>query len=64
MSKPEMCHIDYLGFHSPQSPNELKFEVAGLEHLISIAQERIAAFKQSLLLAEMVIAERSDEENK
>jgi hypothetical protein len=58
MLSPETCKIEYLGFSSPHTPNELKLEIAGLEHLIAIAQERIAAFKQSLLLAEIVISER------
>jgi len=59
--RPQTCQIEYLGFGQPQTPSELKIEVAGLEHLISIAQERIAAFKQSLLIAEMVMEERSSE---
>lgn len=59
--RPQTCKIEYLGFDSPQTPNELKIEVAGLEHLIAMAQERIAAFKQSLLLAEMIMAENHEE---
>lgn len=57
MKDPETCKIDYLGFGSPQSPNELKFEILGLEHLITLAEERIASLKQSLLLAEITISE-------
>jgi hypothetical protein len=55
--KPETCKIDYLGINHPKTPNELKFEIAGLENLISKADERITALKQSLLLAEIVIEE-------
>jgi hypothetical protein len=54
---PETCKIEYLGFENPKNPNELKLEIAGLEHLISIAKERRAALKQSLLLAEISISD-------
>jgi hypothetical protein len=55
--KPEACKIDYLGFSQPKTPNELKFEISGLENLIAKANERITALKQSLLLAEIIIHE-------
>jgi hypothetical protein len=61
MIKPEVCKIDYLGFAEPKSPSELKLEIAGLEHLIAKAAERISALKQSLLLAEIVIEESKSE---
>ena len=48
--KPETCKIDYLGINHPKTPNELKFEIAGLEKLISKADERITALKKRILL--------------
>ena len=57
MIKPEVCKIEYLGFVEPKNPSELKLEIAGLEHLMAKAAERISALKQSLLLAEIVIEE-------
>lgn len=57
MINPEVCKIEYLGFNEPKTPSELKIEIAGLEHLISKASEKIAALKQSLLIAEITIQE-------
>lgn len=57
MVSPETCTIDYLGFDKPKTPDELRIEIAGLEHLIAKASEKIAALKQSLILAEIIIAE-------
>jgi len=53
--------MDYLGYDSPKTPDELKFELAGLEHLISKANERICSLKQSLILAEMIISNQEKE---
>lgn len=61
--KPETCKIEYLGIEKPKNPNELKFEIAGLENLIAKASEKITVLKQSLLLAEIII-EESDLEKK
>ena len=61
MKQPQTCKIDYLGYESPESPNELKFELAGLEHLISKANERICSLKQSLILAEIIISNQEKE---
>ena len=62
MKKPETCSLDYLGYQSPETPEELKFELAGLEHLVSKANERICSLKQSLILAEMIISNKEKEE--
>ncbi len=62
MKKPETCNLDYLGYQSPETPEELKFELAGLEHLVSKANERICSLRQSLILAEMIISSKEKEE--
>ncbi len=59
--RPETCKIDYLGISQPKTPNELKFEISGLENLIAKANEKITALKQSLLLAEIIIEESGQE---
>jgi len=64
MISPETCTVEYLGFDKPKTPDELKIEIAGLEHLIAKAGEKIAALKQSLILAEIIIAEESKMEKK
>jgi len=64
MISPETCTIEYLGFEKPKNPDELKIEIAGLEHLIAKAGEKIAALKQSLVLAEIIIAEEARGEKK
>lgn len=64
MKKPETCSLDYLGYKSPETPDELKFELSGLEHLVSKANERICSLKQSLILAEMIISSKEKEEKK
>lgn len=55
--KPENCKVEYLGISKPKSPDEILFEISGLEHLICKANERIASLKQSKLLAEITIKE-------
>lgn len=44
--KPSNRTISYSGFTNPQSPEELQYEILGLSHAISMAQERIAKLKQ------------------
>ncbi len=59
MIKPESCQIEYLGIKNPENPQELSFEIAGLEYLMAKAKERICSLKQSLILAEIVISEQN-----
>lgn len=63
MKKPQTCNIEYLGYEAPESPEELRFELSGLEHLISKANERICSLKQSLILAEMIFSDQEKEKN-
>jgi hypothetical protein len=60
MRNPDNCNIDYAGFKSPRSFEEVKFEILGLKNLIKKAEERISSLDQSAFLAE--IAMRADNE--
>ena len=64
MNKLETCKIEYLGFSSPETPNELNMEILGLKHCIAFAKERIASLRQGLAIAEVVISENSKLEEK
>ncbi len=62
MKNPETCKINYCGYSKPSSPNEISFEILGLESLIKMAEQRISILKQSLFLAEAVISSTPDGE--
>lgn len=52
----DMCvmkEIKYLGIPKPTSIQEINVEIAGLEHLISQANEMICRLKQALALVEL-----------
>tara|TARA_A100001011_G_C14293693_1_gene837388 strand:- start:1247 stop:1456 length:210 start_codon:yes stop_codon:yes gene_type:complete len=55
MREPETCNIKYCGYKTPRSPDEINFEILGLENLIKKAKERISALKQSSFLANRAI---------
>ena len=55
MRSPDKCVIDYVGFKSPRSFEEVKFEILGLKNLIKKAEERISSLEQSAYLAEVAI---------
>jgi hypothetical protein len=60
MRKPDECNIEYCGFVSPKTFEEIEFELLGLENLIKKAQERISMLKQSRYLAELAINQKRD----
>tara|TARA_B100000131_G_scaffold286880_1_gene297130 strand:+ start:2744 stop:2953 length:210 start_codon:yes stop_codon:yes gene_type:complete len=62
MREPESCNIEYCGYSNPRSPNELDFEILGLESVIKIAEQRIAALRQSRYLAEYLSSNSVDQE--
>jgi hypothetical protein len=45
--------VEYLGINGPETIEELQVEIAGLEHLISMAGELICRHKQSLALVNL-----------
>lgn len=55
MREPEDCKINYCGYNSPKSKEEIQFEILGLETLIKKAEARISQLKQSSYLAEYAI---------
>lgn len=59
MKEPEICSIEYCGFKSPKTQEELQFEILGLETAIFEAKKRIATLRQSKYLVEVTIKEES-----
>ena len=52
MREPVVCEEKYLGYPSPLSPEELQFEILGLESLIKKAEQKISRLKQTKYLVE------------
>jgi len=63
MRDPEEINLTYHGYRNPESPDELDFELLGLECLIATAQKRIFELKQGKLLAKKVIERLVNENN-
>ena len=59
MREPNTCKVDYCGYTKPRTPDEISFEILGLETLIKTAEQRISVLKQSLFLANTVVSEIS-----
>ena len=55
MKEPENCHIKYCGYSSPQSEEEVAFEILGLKNLIAKAEQRISFLKQTSYIAKLAI---------
>ena len=62
MREPESCSLEYCGYSKPRSPNEVSFEILGLESLIKMAEQRISILKQSRYLAENLSSNEDAEE--
>lgn len=62
--KPEECKVEYLGFKRPSSPDQIDFEISGLEYVIAKANERIASLKHSKMLANLLLKDLNKEEDK
>ncbi len=58
MKQPENCKIEYCGYTKPHNPDEIKFEILGLETAIFIAKKRIADLKQSEFLAQKIFSQQ------
>jgi len=57
MRDPDLCEIKYCGYKSPQTPNELEFEILGLETAIYEAKKRMSTLRQSSYLVKVTIEE-------
>lgn len=63
MNEPERCTIEYCGFKNPKTPDELEFEVLGLETAICEAKKRISSLKQSKYLVKVTIQDMNRDNN-
>lgn len=45
--------ITYIGIEDPSTIAQINVELAGLKHLIGVAQERIASLEQALAINEL-----------
>ncbi len=61
MKKPDECKIEYSGYISPSTPDEIKLEILGLEFAIAESNRRISLLKQSLFFAEMMCEEMKND---
>ena len=55
MRKPEKCVIEYYGYKTPKTPDELEMEVLGLHNLIKSAEAKISSLVQSRFYAEAML---------
>jgi len=61
MKEPDTCVVEYCGFKDPKTPEELAFEILGLETAIYEAKKRIATLKQSGYLVQTILRELSND---
>ena len=61
MRSPERCSLVYCGYKDPFSPDEIKFEILGLETAIIAAKQRIAELTQAEFLAQKKFAQQIQE---
>ena len=47
MREPDNRHIEYCGYNSPSSKEEVEFEILGLKNLIKKAEEKITLLEQT-----------------
>jgi|TARA_Y100000034_G_C6884365_1_gene405836 hypothetical protein len=60
MRKPEECNIEYCGYSTPRTFDEINFELLGLKTAIKKAEERISVLEQSAFLANNAINNQTD----
>ena len=60
MREPEKCHVEYCGYKDPRSPEELEFEILGLDTAINEAKKRMSMLKQSSFLVKLAIESGND----
>lgn len=63
MRKVEKLGLEYLGYSTPETQDEVELTVLGLELLIKTAEQRILMIKQGSKVAEMAekVAEKQTE---
>lgn len=60
-NNPKQLQINYLGIKDPETPEEIQFEIMGLETAISEAKYKIAQLKQGLSLANLISKGKQDD---
>jgi hypothetical protein len=64
LREPDLCVVKYCGYTEPRTPEELEFEILGLETAIYEAKKKIATLKQSSFLVKVNLSEiRNDNNN-
>ena len=61
MRDPELCVVKYCGYIEPRNPEELEFEILGLETAIHEARKKIATLKQSQFLVKVNFSESKND---
>lgn len=61
MREPELCVVKYCGYADPRSPEELEFEILGLESAIYEAKKKIASLRQSNFLVKVKLNEEKND---
>ena len=62
MRKVEKMQVDYVGYKTPETADEVDLEILGLEMAIATAQARIALLRQGLHLNKMTTAATKTED--
>lgn len=68
MRKLEKLTIGYVGYQQPETEDELRMEILGLENVVKNAELRISVLKQAAQLNEMmknakIVGDNVDEKN-
>lgn len=63
MREPDICNVEYCGYKTPKTPEELEFEILGLKTVICEAKKRMATLKQSGYLVDVTIKEEDNDYN-
>jgi hypothetical protein len=58
---PDVCAVKYCGYTEPRTPEELEFEILGLETAIFEAKKRIATLKQTNFLVKEKLRENEND---
>lgn len=53
MRKVDEVSVRYVGYSSPETKDEVEFEILGLELAIACANQRISLLRQGLKISEM-----------
>lgn len=63
MRDPDVCVIKYCGYIEPRTPEELEFEILGLETAIFEAKKKMAHLKQTNFFVKEKLREQEHDHN-